>query len=216
VVSPAHADLSELRYEIQPARQAWAADGLRQALQTRRHMSRTADVDRIDRILSEWKAIIGEDFDGYRNHVVRMATFCLMLKQCSLQEQLKIEIAACFHDIGLWTGKTLDYLAPSLPPARNYLSENGLDDWSEEIELMILQHHKVRPIGGNGLQLVELFRKGDLVDVSLGLVRFGLGKAHVRAVRNTFPNAGFHKMLLELAVRWFVKHPLNPAPMMKW
>jgi len=179
-------------------------------------MSRAADVDRIDRILSEWKHIIGEDFDGYRNHVVRMAAFCLMLKECSFQEQRKIEIAACFHDIGIWTDNTLDYLVPSLPPAGNYLRENGLDEWSEEIQLMILHHHQIRRIEGSGLQLVELFRKGDLVDVSLGRVRFGLGKAQVRAVRNTFPNAGFHKMLLKLGIRWFVRHPLNPAPMMKW
>ena len=105
-------------------------------------MTQQANTERIDQILSSWQDLIGSDFAGYRNHVVRMATFCLMLKECTLEEQQKIEIAACFHDIGIWTENTLDYLEPSIPPAKEYLKENGLTDWEEEITLMILYHHK--------------------------------------------------------------------------
>jgi hypothetical protein len=174
------------------------------------------ELERIDGILSEWKETIGADYDGYRNHVVRMVTFCLMLRECSAEERQKLEIAACFHDIGLWTEHTFDYLPPSVPPAREYLRANALDQWADEIERMILEHHKLRPVRAASSPLVELFRKGDLVDFSLGLVRFGLPKALVWEVKEEFANAGFHKALARMASAWFVRHPFNPVPMVKW
>ena len=175
-----------------------------------------ADTAHIDRILAPWRETIGEDYEGYRNHVVRMATFCLMLRPCSVEEQRRIEIAGCFHDIGIWTENTLDYLSPSVPPARGYLQEQSLDDWAEEIEQMILWHHKLREVRDGVSPLVELFRKGDLVDFSRGMVTFGLPRDAVRDVMRRFPNAGFHRMLVKRGARWFVRHPLNPLPMMRW
>jgi hypothetical protein len=179
-------------------------------------MSMRADVEHIDRVLSEWKGSIGGDYDGYRNHVVRMVTFCLALRDCSEEERRKLEIAGCFHDIGLWTENTFDYLPPSVRAAREYLRSNDLDQWADEIEMMILEHHRLRPVAEARSPLVELFRKGDLVDFSLGLVRFGLPKALVRQVKEEFANAGFHRTLLGMASAWFIRHPLNPAPMVKW
>lgn len=179
-------------------------------------MSSQANLDHIDCILSEWKPVIGEDYAGYRNHVVRMATFCLMLRSCSAEEQEKIEIAACFHDIGLWTENTLDYLEPSVPPALEYLEGRGLSGWSEEISQMILMHHKIRRIVGGASALIELFRQADLVDVSLGIIRFGLPANSVKQIKIDFPNVGFHRMLLKRTVSWLPRHPFNPLPMMKW
>lgn len=179
-------------------------------------MRKLADTEHIDSMLEPWKEVIGRDYEGYRNHVVRMATFCLMLQPCSPQDQRKIEIAACFHDIGIWTDNTLDYLSPSVPPARKYLDEHGLTDWTQEISEMILEHHKIREVKDGVTPMVELFRKGDLVDFSKGMVRFGLPRKVVNEVMQTFPNAGFHSMLMKLTGKWLVKHPLNPLPMMKW
>lgn len=170
----------------------------------------------IDDILAPWQSVIGEDFQGYRNHVVRMVTFCQRLRACSREDTQKLVIAGCFHDIGLWTHDTLDYLPPSLPPAAEYLAANGLSDWQPEIEQMILLHHKLRPVQDGLSPLVEVFRQGDLVDFSLGRVRFTLPRSEVSAVQAQYPNAGFHRMLMRRSWRWFRKHPLNPAPMMKW
>ena len=169
----------------------------------------------LDSILEEWKTTIGKDFEGYKNHVYRMVNCCFALKPCSEEEREKIVIAAVFHDIGLWVGNTLDYISPSIPPAMEYLKRRGLESWSNEISLMISEHHKIRQYAGFFL-LVEVFRKGDLIDFSLGMVKFGLSKEFITKLKAAFPNAGFHTNLVRLSAKWFVKHPFNPAPMMKW
>jgi hypothetical protein len=40
-------------------------------------------------------------------------------------------IAACFHDLGIWTDHTFDYLSPSAGLARDYLQRYGLSAWQE-------------------------------------------------------------------------------------
>ena len=173
-------------------------------------------IDLIDDILEEWEKVIGSDFEGYKNHVYRMVNFCLALKSCDKEEREKIIISGCFHDIGIWVEKTIDYIPPSIPPVKKYLIKNNREDWAEEIILMIEEHHKIRKYRNNDYPLVELFRKGDLVDFSLGRVKFGLPKEYIVKVKNTFPNSGFHKGLVKKTSMWFLKHPLNPVPMMKW
>jgi len=174
------------------------------------------EIPLLDEILSEWRDLIGPDYEGYRNHVHRMIQFCFALHPCSEEEKRKITIAGAFHDIGIWVENTLDYIPPSLPPAAAYLQAKGLEAWSFEIELMITEHHKLHEYRDPAYPLVELFRKGDLVDFSLGFIRCGLSKSEVDRIRSSLPNAGFHWMLVKRAANWFVRHPLDPAPMMKW
>lgn len=170
----------------------------------------------IEEILSDWKDRIGDDYTGYRGHVYRMFNFCLALRQCSGEEKTKLAIAACFHDIGLWSDQTVDYIPPSVVQAKRYLSETGREPWSEEIRLMIELHHKIRPYRGDKYPLVEVFRKGDLVDFSLGFFKCGLPKSFVKEVEARIPNAGFHRFLMKGARDWFSRHPLSPPPFMKW
>ncbi len=179
-------------------------------------MTNPCDLPLLDEILSEWRDLIAGDYPGYRNHVHRMIQFCFALKPCSEEERRKIIIAGAFHDIGIWTGDTLDYIPPSLPPALAHLERMGLQAWSAEIELMIEEHHKIREFKDARFPLVEIFRKGDLVDFSLGLFRCGLARSEVEEIRSTLPNAGFHWMLVKKATRWLMRNPLNPAPMFKW
>lgn len=170
----------------------------------------------LEQLLLQQKSVIGSDFEGYRNHCHRMVSFCLALRPCSDEEQERIAIAACFHDIGLWTAKTLDYIAPSVLPAMAYLQSRDAEHCAEEVALMISEHHKLRAYTDPRYPLVEVFRQADLVDFSLGLFTFGLPRACIRQVKQLYPNEGFHRMLIRMALAWFVRHPLNPAPMMKW
>lgn len=170
----------------------------------------------VEEILGNWKVEIGKDYVGYKNHVYRMINFCFALHNCDLEERHKIIIAGCFHDLGIWAGGTFDYLPPSVALAKEYLQQNKLQPWASEIELMIAMHHKLRKYQDARYPLVELFRQGDLVDFSLGIVKCGLPTATIRSVQSCFPNAGFHKRLVQLEVGWVSRHPLNPLPVFKW
>jgi hypothetical protein len=85
-----------------------------------------------------------------------------------------------------------------------------------EIEAMIQDHHKVTPSRVNPQSLVESFRQADWIDVSLGLRTFGLSRRFIATVCETFPNAGFHRRLVQLTIHRFWGHPLTPLPMVKW
>ncbi|MBK5969314.1 MULTISPECIES: hypothetical protein [Thiorhodovibrio] len=175
----------------------------------------------IEQILTPWQGAIGATYVGYRGHVYRMFNCCLALvnqspRPCSDDDLRKLAIAAAFHDLGLWSDQTVDYLPPSVERARQWLAENDLSDWSEEIGLMIAMHHKLRPYRDPRFPLVELFRKADLVDFSLGLFRGGLPSGFVKQLKAEIPNAGFHRFLLAGAKDWFLRHPFSPPPFMKW
>src|SRR5215469_16634767 len=81
----------------------------------------------------------------------------------------KIAVAAAFHDLGIWTNKTFDYIAPSVAIARRHLAARAMADWIPEIEAMIVDHHKVTPSRADPQSLVESFRRADWIDVSRGL-----------------------------------------------
>jgi hypothetical protein len=173
-------------------------------------------IDLLEEILSQWEQVIGDEYTGYKYHVYRMIHFCFNLKECTEDEKEKIIIAAAFHDIGIWIEDTVDYIPPSIPPAIEYLQHRGLEAWSEEIKFMISEHHKINQYVDETYPLVEIFRRGDLIDFSFGLVKFSTSNEYIKAVQKEFPNADFHKNLAKRLLKWFLKNPLNPVPMMKW
>lgn len=171
----------------------------------------------LDTLLARWQPDLGEQFTAYGNHCRRLLVFCQALQPAlSEDDQRKLGIAAAFHDLGLWTHDTLDYLPPSQQLAAAYLDEQGLADWQTDIDRMISEHHKLRADDQAHQPLVEIFRQADLVDFSWGLYRAGLPRALVRTVQAACPDAGFHAFLLRRGLGWLGRHPLNPLPMMKW
>ena len=170
----------------------------------------------LESILGESKEIIGRDFEPYKNHVYRVLHFCFAFHECVTEDKEKLIIAGCFHDLGMWPGEKVDYLAPSIELAKTYLSKIGREEWASEIESMIDLHHKFRAVENREYPLVEVFRKGDWVDASMGMRSFGLAKTNIKNVQNAFPNLGFHKNLVRLATKELFIYRRNPLPMMKW
>ncbi|MGK5093509.1 HD domain-containing protein [Deltaproteobacteria bacterium TL4] len=170
----------------------------------------------LEEILGPWEKEIGKDYQGYKNHVYRVVHFCLALHPGNQEGREKVIIAGCFHDLGIWTSHTLNYLEPSIELVKNYLKTENKNSLLDEIELMIYYHHKITPFEDGNYPLVESFRKADLVDVSLGMMRSGLSKEQVQLVKNNFPNSGFHHTLLRLISSEFKRNPLKPLPVMKW
>jgi hypothetical protein len=112
----------------------------------------------IEEILAAWAPQLGADLPAYKNHVYRMAHFCFAQHPCAEPDREKVVIAACFHDLGIWSDGTLDYLPPSVRLAADYLTHIGKAAWIPEITLMIDMHHKLRRDDDVRYPLVEAVR----------------------------------------------------------
>ncbi|GAB3257895.1 HD domain-containing protein [Chitinimonas naiadis] len=168
-----------------------------------------------DELLARHAPDMGQDYTAYRNHCYRVMNFCAALARSEPDLIEKLAITAAFHDLGIWTDHTFDYLPPSERLAQSYLAQAGQTFWELEITAMIHEHHKLTRYQGGPSGLVEAFRQADWVDVSHGLLRFGLPGSLLREVFAVFPNAGFHRRLLQLSCRRLLSHPLSPLPMFR-
>ena len=166
-------------------------------------------------MLREYAEVLGGDFRGYAHHTQRVLAFTVAFARPRDEQLERIAIAAAFHDLGIWTDRTFDYLEPSRALARAHLDGIGRPEWVPEIVEMILRHHQVRPYRQRPDWLVEPFRRADWVDVSGGMLTFGLPRAFVRETYARWPSAGFHGRLIRLAVERLRTHPLSPLPMLK-
>jgi hypothetical protein len=167
----------------------------------------------LDEVLNAHAGELGDDFAAYRNHSYRVVNFCVALSTDSTVHLDKIALAAAFHDLGIWTDHTFDYIPPSIRLARAHLMGSGQSAWTSEITEVIFQHHKVLPYQGDSL--VKQFRRADLLDVSKGLIRSGLSREFVNHILATWPNAGFHRRLVMLGLQRLTTHPWNPLPMIR-
>jgi HD domain len=185
-------------------------------LQYADHASLLTRLPTVEEVLDDHASELGHDLIAYRNHVYRVVNLCLAIVGDNRVELEKIAVAAVFHDLGIWTNHTFDYIAPSVTIARKHLAARGMADWIPQIEAMIVDHHKVTPSRANPQSLVESFRRADWIDVTRGWRKFGLSRRFIATVAATWPSAGFHRRLVELAIDRFWKHPLTPRPMVKW
>lgn len=174
-----------------------------------------ASLPLLDELLDAHAGALASDAGAYRNHAYRVANFCFAFSAVDRSQLDKIAVAAACHDLGIWTDRTFDYLEPSALLATRRLLESPHAAWADEVREMILQHHKLTRYRANADWLVEPFRCADLIDLSRGLVRFGLPRTLVREILAQWPNAGFHKRLLSLAGERARSHPLSPLPMLR-
>jgi hypothetical protein len=166
----------------------------------------------IDDLFEKFRPVFGDDFDKYKNHVYRVFLNCRLLDPDQTNEE-KYAIAAVFHDIGIWTDHTIDYLDPSVKRVVVFLTESGRQHWIDEISAMIYWHHKISRYKGEFEKTTEIFRRADWIDVSLGLLTFGADKNEIGKNRRALPNPGFHVFLIKATTKNFFRHPLNPLPM---
>jgi len=167
----------------------------------------------IDQILHSFKKELGNNYEAYKNHVYRVYNYSLPYIQSENDIKI-ISIAAAFHDLGIWTNNTFDYLKPSIDLAIQYAINNNLDNSTLiEIETIISEHHKLSRVKTS--KLAEIFRQSDMVDLTLGIIRKSRNKNDIKVIRSTFPNRGFHAYLFKLFFKNLVKHPTKPLPMYK-
>ena len=135
-------------------------------------------------------------YDAYKAHVYRVVNFARALAPHGPDRDDKLAIAAAFHDLAAFD--TLDYLVPSIEAQDAWLQETGRQNWSDELALIVAEHHRLsryqrtRPYA----PLVEAFRRADLVDVSQGLIRFGIPTSYFKEVRAAFDASIFFKRVI--------------------
>ena len=151
----------------------------------------------------------GDDagYDAYKAHVYRVVNFARALTPDVSDRDDKLAIAAAFHDLAAF--ETLDYLVPSIRAQDVWLQQTRRETWSDELALIVAEHHRLSGYGPTRpyAPLVESVRRADLVDVSQGLIRFGLPSSYVKEVRAAFDASVFFKRVIPLgtlrAVRKF-------------
>ncbi|MFD3596174.1 hypothetical protein ACFWU5_25930 [Nocardia sp. NPDC058640] len=171
--------------------------------------------------LEPWTARLGDDRKAYFHHVLRVLRLTDLLfthsgepgAPPSTREEFRT--AAVFHDLGIWAAGTFDYLEPSCALSCDWLIAQRREDLTEVVGSMIHDHHRIRP-AGKPTDPVELFRRADLIDVSLGAIRFGLPYSAYSTLTRRYPDSGFHYKLVELTIRRALIHPLSPLPMIRW
>ena len=170
--------------------------------------------DQVDKHLYPYREKIGGMYEGYRNHVCRVVENCKVL-DTDPDNLGKYIIAGVFHDIGIWTHATIDYLAPSILVAEEYLKQNHPDFAGMEITRMINWHHKTTAYSGDFQKTVNVFRKADWIDVTFGLISFGVDHGTLKYNRYKYPDHGFHSFLLRKTFGNVLRHPLRPLPMFR-
>jgi len=135
-------------------------------------------------------------YDGYKAHVYRVANFARALTPHRPDRDEKLAIAAAFHDLAAFD--TVDYLVPSIAAQDAWLQATGRENWSDELALIVAEHHRLSRYGPTRphAALVEAFRRADLVDVSQGLIRFGIPASYVNEVRAAFDAGVFFKRVI--------------------
>ena len=140
----------------------------------------------------------GDDagYDAYKAHVYRVVNFARALAPSATDSDDKLAVAAAFHDLAAFD--TLDYLAPSIVAQDAWLKQTGRDAWSDELALIVAEHHRLSGYAATRpyAPLVEAVRRADLVDVSQGLIRFGIPSSYVKEVRAAFDAGVFFKRVI--------------------
>jgi hypothetical protein len=166
----------------------------------------------IEDLLLDWENVLGDDYVLYRNHVYRVFNYAMYLNSYQLADETNLATAAVFHDLGIWTHQTLDYLEYSVSDLKEYIEAQQLGVDFDLLSAMIRNHHKMNHFQN---KLVEIFRRSDLIDTSKGYFSYGIHKHNIQLLRENFPNAGFHALVLKKTLKQFFKRPFNLLPFLR-
>ena len=170
----------------------------------------------IDEVMDAFSPALGSARQAYAGHAHRVYNIACAVRGTE-GENDELAIASAFHDLGIWSDDTFDYIEPSITRARDFLRDRGVSANAELIVELIRHHHRLRRVrSGLDPALVEAFRQADLVDVTTGLYRAGLPRSFLRELSAAYPNAGFQRILLRTAGAWCLRHPLRPLPMLEF
>jgi hypothetical protein len=160
------------------------------------------------------RSALGQDFDRYRNHCLRVFNFATYFMPKSVMEEMPhaldiLGVALAYHDVALWTDGALNYLDPSVQQMDSHLSQASdallIKEELDIAGIIIQEHHKVTSYaaGKNATvnALVNAARKADWADFTLGVIGWGIPAGLIQAAYEQLPELGFHIMLAKMGKR---------------
>jgi HD domain len=120
-------------------------------------------------------------------------------------------IAGLLHDLGLYDAASQGgiYFRDGAEFTAELLRSHDWDDGRIKLCFdAIERHHELRSQWERGPE-VELIRRADLVDVSAGLVRFGLSRDWLRDLFKAVPRTGIYRMIGLAAGYLLIRRPLT-------
>lgn len=121
-------------------------------------------------------------------------------------------IAGLVHDIGLYEGASEGgvYTTDGRHFTERLLA--GREGWSpERLRLLgdaIERHHEVRTQWAAGSE-VELMRRADMIELSSGVVNFGLDRGWIRGLWGAVPRAGIYGEVAKMVGKALRERPLT-------
>lgn len=161
--------------------------------------------ENIEKLLKKYKDVIGSDLPGYKNHCYRVLSYThhfLHGKVTPAQNEV-ITTALVYHDIGLWTDKTLAYLEPSSERALEVYRGKYSPEDQQLLHDIIYWHHKITPFVGPNADIVNAVRKADWIDATQSTVHQGMPRQHIAHAYATIPVAGFYDTLQQFGPRLY-------------
>jgi hypothetical protein len=170
----------------------------------------------LDTELAKFPVAMGDEMEAYRNHCLRVLSFAVAhlggVKMVSSKSVDVMALALAYHDLGLWSDGTLDYLEPSArqleASTRDKVEDEDVFNDSDiaTARAIITEHHKLTDYHshddrGINANLVNAVRKGDWADFTIGIVRFGLPASFVESAYSKIPEADFHLILTTMGGR---------------
>ena len=164
----------------------------------------------LDDELFPLSASIGIDLGAYRNHCLRVLTFTNYFLPESTKQDLPdaMDLAAtaiAYHRVGLWTGKSVNYLESSKDMLEMELGTVFDADKLSIMREIILQQHKVKDFTSMGSEaensLINAVRKASWAEITMGLIRFDLPASLLETAYNELEANGFHAVIFGLITK---------------
>jgi hypothetical protein len=155
--------------------------------------------------LAKLRELAGGGDTAMERHCLRVYEIAVALGR-KREIELDLELLTCaawLHDAGLYPGAATSdaYVSDGRRLAEPLVAAfGGPPDRVATLGDAIERHHELRPQWSRGAE-VELLRRADLVDVSQGLITFGLDRAWLRALSRRVPRKGMLREIGALLAR---------------
>lgn len=163
--------------------------------------------------LARLREITGQTGGPMERHGLRVFLIADRLataRQAEIDREVLL-VAGLLHDVGLYDEASHGgiYVTEGAEFTAKLLEERGWDE--DRIRLCfdaIERHHDVRSQWDRGTE-VELIRRADLVDLSSGLVGFGLGRQWLRDLSRSVPRDGTYETIGREVAKQLLHQPLQ-------